>query len=120
MRGGAGDREASVETESTLISVDEIVGSEMHDVVSTTLGAGAVSAGVKVGAGGRDVVEPYLYRGEVGSFGLYDANWGGARRWVSPHNQMEKDLIAEGPFQVITAQEADAVFAAKLATSSWA
>ena len=117
MRGGAGDREASVETESTLISGDEIVGSEMHDVVSTTLGAGAVSAGVKVGAGGRDVVEPYLYRGEVGSFGLYEANWGGARRWVSPHNQMEKDLIAEGPFQVITAQEADAVFAAKLAAS---
>ena len=68
--------------------------------------------------GGRDVLNPFTNRGEVGSFGLYEANWGGARRWVSPHNQMEKDLIAEGPFQVITAQGADAAFAAKLAASA--
>ena len=58
--------EASVETESTLISGDEMVGSEMHDVVSTTLGAGADSSGVKLGAGGRDVVNPFKDRGGLG------------------------------------------------------
>ena len=107
MRGGAGVRETSVATVASLISGDEIVGSEMHDVVSTTLGAGAVSAGVKVGVGGRDVAEPYLYRGEVGSFGLYEANWGGARKAKQLQGQLEKDLIADSPFQVFTAQEVD-------------
>jgi hypothetical protein len=116
-RGGAGDREPSVKTESSLESSDEIAGSEMHDVVSTTLGAGAVRVGMQVGAGGRDVVEFYLNRGEVGSFVVYQANWRGARQFAPNKREMEDDLIAQGSFQVITAQEADPAFVAKLTSS---
>ena len=118
MRGGAFVRETSADTEGSLLSTDEWAGAEMHQMASFTLGAAADSSGVQLGSGGRDVLNPFSKRCEVGSFGLNEANWGGARRWVSPHNQMEKDLIAEGPFQVITAQEVDKTFAVKLADSN--
>ena len=87
-------------------------------MASFTLGAGADSSGVKLGAGGRDVLNPFTNRGEVGSFGLYEANWGGARKSRQLQEQLEKDLIADSPFQVITAQEVDKAFAAKLADSN--
>ena len=118
MRGGAFVRETSADTEASLFSTDEFAGSEMHQMASFTLGAGADSSGVKLGAGGRDVLNPFTNRGEVGSFGLYEANWGGARKSRQLQEQLEKDLIADSPFQVITAQEVDKAFAAKLADSN--
>jgi hypothetical protein len=62
-------------------------------------------------------VEPNLNRGEVGSFVVYEANWSEGRRWPPKKRELENDLIAEGPFQVITAQEADPAFVAKLTSS---
>jgi hypothetical protein len=107
-----------VRTQSYPESSDEISGSEMHDVVSTTLGAGAVRVVMQVGAGGRDVVETHLNRGEVGSFLVYEANWHGSGGFkYQAKRDMETDWIANGQFQVITAQEADPDFVAKLTSS---
>jgi len=66
MRGGAFVRETSADTEASLFSTDEFAGSEMHQMASFTLGAGADSSGVKLGAGGRDVVNPFKDRGGLG------------------------------------------------------
>ena len=106
------------DTEGSLFSTDEWAGAEMHQMASFTLGAAADSSGVQLGSGGRDVLNPFSKRCEVGSFGLYSANWGGARKAKHMQDQLEKDLIADSPFQVITAQEVDKAFAVKLADSN--
>jgi hypothetical protein len=93
------------------------MGIEMHEVANTTLDAGADSSGAQVGAGGRNVVNPFSDRGEVGSFGIYEGNWGGARKDKMLQARLHHDLIEDCRFSVITAQEADRTFAQQLSNS---
>ncbi len=59
-----------------------------------------------VGKGGRNVRVPQRERADSGSFGLYNGNWGGAKRNRVVQQHICSDLL-NGPAQVICAQEAD-------------
>ncbi|MCP4242082.1 MAG: hypothetical protein GY772_16115 [bacterium] len=59
-----------------------------------------------VGGGGRSVRLPQREREDSGSFGLYNGNWGGAKRSRAVQLHIGNDLLY-GPAQIICAQEAD-------------
>ncbi|MCP4244736.1 MAG: hypothetical protein GY772_29690, partial [bacterium] len=59
-----------------------------------------------VGRMGRSVRIPQRDRPDSGSFGLYNGNWGGAKRNKVVQQHIGNDLVY-GPAQIICAQEAD-------------
>ncbi|MCP4243266.1 MAG: hypothetical protein GY772_22140, partial [bacterium] len=59
-----------------------------------------------VGIGGRNVWRLARDRPDVGFFGMYNGNWGGAKRNKEVLRHIGEDLI-DGPAQLICAQEAD-------------
>jgi hypothetical protein len=101
-----------------LNSNDAYFGIEMHEVANTTLHAEADSSGANIGAGGRTVLHPFDDRTDVGSFGLYEGNWGGARKDRMLQDRLRHDLIEDCRFSVITAQEVDKMFAQELSNST--
>jgi hypothetical protein len=56
------------------------------------------------GYGGRLVKEPYMYRSDIGSFGLYMGNWGGPSRAALIEQHLYHDIILRNPAQVLVAQ----------------
>ena len=54
--------------------------------------------------------EPYKERQDVGSWGVYVANWGGRRKEQALNNHIASDLVARSPAQIVLAQEVDPQF----------
>jgi hypothetical protein len=62
------------------------------------------------GSGGRRVAKPLNSRTDIGSYGLYQGNWSGRRRYLNVRQHIMHDLILRNPAQVLCAQEVDLEF----------
>ena len=65
-------------------------------------------------AAGRDksrfVHTPHGSRDDIGSFGVYQGNWGGRRKSVSLRNHIIDDIVVKNPAHILCAQEVDQEF----------
>lgn len=65
----------------------------------------------------RQVHEEFRNRDDVGTFGVYQGNWGGNRQNARLHNHVRTDVALNAPTHIVTAQEVDPDFARSMRTA---
>ena len=59
---------------------------------------------------GREVLDPFLQRDDVGKYAVYQGNWGGRKRMEQVNNHLLYDIVVDCKCQVVCAQEVDVGF----------
>ena len=87
---------------------------EIHDPPNPIRGSG----GSGVYSKGREVQSPYLWRKDIGTYGIYVGNWSGRRKEQAVNDHIAADLVARAPAQILIAQEVDPKFVRTLRSPS--
>ena len=109
LASAADEEEGETDSHSTVSSTDDRPPVAIH--LKPRDGVRSQAAPV---AAGRDksrfVHTPHGSRDDIGSFGVYQGNWGGRRKSVSLRNHIIDDIVVKNPAHILCAQEEDKEF----------